>query len=221
MKKLIIPACILAFGLAACSKDDPAPAADKYMTISTNSRWIYDVTTDPGTAGASTFQDTVTVSPTDTSINGRSYRIFTHSGGGSDYYHISGSDYYRFQQASGGGLDLSIEELYLKDNAAVGANWSQTVNVPVTGVGTLPVTLTNSILEKGGSKVVNGVTYNNVIAVKTDITVTGLPPGTITSNIRSYYAPVVGLIQGDYQVSIPLAGVDVNTQTLLKTADIR
>ena len=85
----------------------------------------------------------------------------------------------------------------------------------------LPVTITNSIIEKGISKTVMGVNYTDVITVKTDISVTGLPAGTIVADIKSYYARRVGQIQGDYKVTIALASVDINTQTLLKSAYIR
>lgn len=221
MKKILFVCIAAGFAFTSCSKDDEPAAAEKYMSFSADSRWIYDVTTDPGTGGASTVQDTVTATNIDTTISGRAYRILRRSSGGSDYYYNSGGDYYRFQQAAGGGLDLSIEELYLKDNAAVGTSWSQTISVPVTGVGNLPVTFTNSIIEKGGSKTVNGTNYTDVIAVKTDISVTGLPPGSLTTDIKSYYARRVGLIQGDYKINLSLASININTQTLLKSADIR
>lgn len=223
MKKILFGCLALTFLASSCKKDSGStPAAEKYMSLTTDSRWIYEVTTDPGTSTASSVLDTVTVTNTDTTISGRVYRILKHGNGAQDYYFNSGNDYYRFQKANGGaGLDLTIEELYLKDNAAVGTNWSQTIPVDVPGVGSLPVTITNSIIEKGISKTVMGVNYTDVITVKTDISVTGLPAGTIVADIKSYYARRVGQIQGDYKVTIALASVDINTQTLLKSADIR
>lgn len=222
MKKVLFGCFSMAILAASCKKSKENPSEpDKYMSITTNSEWIYDVITNPGTAGASTVADTVKVTPTDTTVNGRVYRIFRHNSGASDYYNISGSDYYRYQNLAQAGLDLAIEDLYLKDAAATGANWSQTIPFDVPGLGTLPVTFKNTIIEKGSSKTVLGTNYTDVIAVRTDISVTGLPPGTIVTDIKSYYARKVGLIQGDYKVNISLIAVDVNTQTLLRKADIK
>jgi hypothetical protein len=196
------------------------------MTITTGSKWTYDVITNPGTAGSTTVADTVTVTATDTTVeqgtaNQRIYRIFKHSNGNtSDYYNITGNDYYRFQTLPLNNLQL--QNLYLKDNATVGTSWSQTLNVTVPGFPTpIPVTVTNSITEKGISKTVNGIAYNDVINIKTDISSAGLPAGTIVTDIKSYYAPKVGLIEGDYKITVALVSVDVNTQTLLKTAVIQ
>jgi hypothetical protein len=228
MKKVLFASISICFLAISCSKsdDNPTPAADQYMTITTGSKWTYDVITNPGTAGSTTVADTVTVTATDTTVeqgtaNQRIYRIFKHSNGNtSDYYNITGNDYYRFQTLPLNNLQL--QNLYLKDNATVGTSWSQTLNVTVPGFPTpIPVTVTNSITEKGISKTVNGIAYNDVINIKTDISSAGLPAGTIVTDIKSYYAPKVGLIEGDYKITVALVSVDVNTQTLLKTAVIQ
>lgn len=225
MKKVLFgcfATCLLA---VSCSKsDDPVPA-DKYMSITTGSKWTYDVITNPGTPGQTTVIDTVTVTATDTTVeqgtaNERIYRIFSHSNGNtSDYYNITGNDYYRFQKLPLN--NLQIQNLYLKDNVTVGTSWSQTITINVPGLGNVPLLVTNSVTEKGITKTVNGIVYDNVMNIKTGITSSGLPPGTIVTDIKSYYAPKVGLIEGDYKITVSLAGVDVNTQTLLKTAVIQ
>ncbi|HNP53964.1 MAG TPA: hypothetical protein PKK69_05090, partial [Ferruginibacter sp.] len=157
-----------------------------------------------------------------TSINGRSYRKFSHKSGGTDYYNITGNSYYQYRNTNGaGGLNIAIEDLYLKDNANVGDNWSQSVNVDLGGGFTVPVTFTNSVLEKAISKTVNGITYNNVYHLKTDITVTGLPAGTVVSNIQNYYAPKVGLIEGSYSIQISSASININTTTKLKSSSLQ
>ena len=224
MKKILFGAFASFVILLSCSKSDDTPA-DKYMSITTGSKWTYDVITNPGTPGATTIADTVTVTATDTTVepgtaNQRIYRIFKHTNGNtSDYYNITGTDYYRFQILPLN--NLQIQNLYLKDNAAVGASWSQTIPVSIPGI-PLPIqlTVTNSVTETGLAKTVNGTSYTNVINIKTDITGAGLPAGTIVTDIKSYYAPKVGLIEGDYKISVPLVPIDVNTQTLLKTSAI-
>ena len=222
MKKVLFACITISLLVISCSKNDPTPAAaEKYMTITAGSKWTYDVITNPGTPGATTVADTVTVSATDTTIepgtaNQRIYRIFNHKNGSEDYYNITSSDYYRFQVLPLN--NLQIQNLYLKDNAAVGASWSQTLSVTVPGFPTpIPITVTNSVTEKALTRTVNGNVYNDVINVKTNITSSGLPPGTIVSDIKSYFAPKAGLIEGDYKITVALISVDVNTQTLIKT----
>jgi hypothetical protein len=224
MKKAILAFFCLVTVFFACKTTDPAPTvtADAYMSTSAGSKWTYDVITNPGVAGSTTVIDTVTSTATDTSISlsgsARIYHILKHtSGNTSDYFLRSGNDYYRYQNVPVG--STKIENIYLKDNVAAGVSWSQTVTVVVGGV-PLPVTITNSINAKSITKTVNGVTYTDVIDVKTDITSSALPAGSITSDIHSYYARKVGLIQGDYKVLVPLAAININTQTLLKTAVI-
>ncbi len=228
MKKVICCAVICGFLFFSCSKSDdtPEPEIVKYMSLTTGSKWTYDVTTNPGTPGATTVADTVTCTATDTTVeagtaNQRIYRIFKHSNGNtSDYYNITGNDYYRFQVLPLD--DLKIQDLYLKDNAAAGTSWSQTVSVNVPGIPTpVPVTVTNTLTAKDLTKTVNGTVYNNVIQITTTITSSSLPAGTIVTDIRSYYAPKVGLIEGDYKVEVALAAIEVNNQTLLKTAVIQ
>jgi len=222
MKKLLfasISACVLAI---SCSKsDDPAPvpaAADKYMTITAGSKWTYDVINN---ISATTTADTVTVSSTDTTVeagtaNQRVYRIFNHNSGAKDYYNITNNDYYRFQTLPLN--NLQIQNLYLKDNATVGASWSQTIPITVSGFpAPIPIVITNSVTGISLTRTVNGIVYDSVINIKTDLSATGLPTGTIVSDIKSYYAPKAGLIEGDYKVAVSMIGVDVNTQTLLKT----
>ena len=224
MKKAFLVFFSLPALFISCKKsstDASATASTKYMTLSTGSKWTYDVISNPGTAGSATVIDTVTVSATDTVVGSRTYRIAKHTvainGSTSDYYNISGNDYYRYQNFPAS--STKIENIYLKDNADVATTWTQTVNAVISGT-TLPVTITNSIAAKGLSKTINGTTYTNVIDVKTDLSSTGLPAGSIISNIHSYYAPKVGLIEGDYSVQVALASINVNTQTLIRTAII-
>jgi hypothetical protein len=221
MKKSLIPCFLVCLIAISCSKDsnpDPTPTAEKYMTITTNSKWTYDVITNPGPTQTSII-DTVTATGPDTTINSRSYKIFKHSNGNiSDYYNISGNDYYRYQKQDLNGTMLEIDELYLKEGQSTGYTWSNVVTLDVSGF-PVPVTITHTILETDGSKTVNGTLYTKVITVKTDITSTSLPPGyTLVTDIKSYYSPKFGMIQGDYKVQLIAASIDINTQTLLKTA---
>ncbi len=220
MKKAFFACLSISFLAISCGKDDPQPnpASDSYMTISANSQWRYDVITNPGPSQTQT-EDTVTASSNDTAINSRSYRIFNHASGAEDYYNISDHNYYRFQKVDLNGTLLQMEDNYLKDDQDVNTSWSENTVIPVTGFGDVPITVTNKITGKDLSKTVNGTAYTSVIEVTTTITSSALP-GQITTDIKSYYAKKFGLIEGDYNVQISLAGIDIHTQTLLKSADI-
>ena len=84
--------------------------------------------------------------------------------------------------------------------------------MPISGT-PLTANVSNSIQEKGSSLVVNGVTYQNVIKVKTEVSVPGLPAGAITTNIQRYYAPKFGEIKNDIQFTI-------NFGTMTQSSDI-
>ncbi len=213
MKKAIFALCTMAIFTVSCKKDDPAPPVDpgatKFMTLTAGASWNYE-TIDNLLSSTSTFTRTST--NRDSTINGKSYHVFTNSNGNSDYYAISGNDYLNYASLTAP-LD-PVEFLYLKDNVAVGGNWSQSVPVSVPGLPfPLTATVTNTVLEKGGSLVVNGTTYTNVIKVKTDISVAGIPASAISTNINSYFAPKFGQIKSDAQIDIDYSGFVNNTNT--------
>lgn len=222
MKKVLFAlfsVCLLA---VSCKKDktDPAPVADKpYTNTNNGSNWIYEVITDPG-AGQTSALDTVTVTGVDTTINSKNYRILNHTNGGNvhAYLNVTGNDYYQFQDIAAAGT--AVEVIYLKDNAAVGTSWTQNINFDLGGIA-VPVVLTSTITEKGGSRTVKGITYNDVIYVSTTLSSSGLPAGSIVSDIRNYYARNIGLIEAVYNIDVPLATLAIHNQTLLQFADPR
>src|SRR5437763_316535 len=71
---------------------------------------------------------TITSTSRDTSINGRTYHVFTNSTGGNQYFSISGHDYYQFDSLPAPLSAGVIERLYLKDDAAVAINWAQSLS---------------------------------------------------------------------------------------------
>jgi hypothetical protein len=219
MKKTIFACLSLALLAVSCKKDDPAPTpvAEKFLTISNGSTWNYRVTDNT----ASTTTDyTLTSTNRDTTINGKSYHVFTNSDGNtSEYYNVTGNEYFQFTSLSAQLDDLEL--LYLKDNLAVGNTWSQSVTINGAPF-PLTANVTNTIQEKGGTLVVNGVTYQNVIKVKTDISVPGLPAGSITTNIQRYYAPKFGEIKNDIEFVINFGGVtqNSNSSTILMSANL-
>ncbi len=233
MKKAIFAILGLFYLVAGCKKssDDgsgggttPSP----YMSVTANSTWQYEQTANPTGPTPVTTNYTLTSTSRDSTIGGKQYHVFTNSStNGSEYYNITGNDYYQFRDLPAAIGSAKIEALYLKDNVALNGTWSQTVNVAVAALGGLTVTVvvTNTILEKGGTKTVNGITYTDVITVKTDITpaTLGIPASAITSDIKNYYSRKVGLIQSDSKVVVNFAGINQtnDTQVKLKSSDIK
>jgi hypothetical protein len=227
MKMRIFSLFSLSLVLFACKKSDPDPipaAPVPYMSTSANSTWQYEQITNPGPT-STTINYTVTSTNRDSSINGRPYHVYTNSNGNtSDYYNITGSDYYQFRSLPANLGGAKIEALYLKDNLALNASWTQNVTITISGVN-VALIFTNTVTEKGGAKTVNGINYTDVITVTTVITpnTPGIPASAITSDIKSYYARKVGLIQNDNKVVVNFMGFNQTTdnQTKLKSADIK
>lgn len=215
MKKLILACLSGSLLVISCSKsDDPAPIADSYMTFAAGSSWNYQLTDNATPANSTAY--TVGATGNDTTAAGKTYKIFTNSSGPNKYYNITGSDYYTLQVFPGGIIDTVLENLYLKTDAAVGANWNQSYNLTIAGV-PVQFNVNNKIQEKGISRTVGTTTYNNVIHVVTTLsspTVT-LSGGTLTSDIHYYYAPKYGMIENTavVDINVPLLSLTQHTDT--------
>ena len=214
--------------ISSCSKKDsttknPTPAVN-YINTNSGSSWTYNEV-DSSTATPKNSNYTVSSTNTDTTINNKSYHVYSYSYGGSEYLNLTGHNYYQFDSIPGG-LGQVIERLYLEDNAAVNATWSQNFSVNIN-VGGLPfavqVTLVNKITETGISRMVNGNNYTGVMHVSTTISSTSIPAANLTSSIDSYYAPNYGLIENSTLVKLNYLGVseNVNIKTQLMSSVLK
>lgn len=100
----------------------------------------------------------------------------------------------RVQSTTSGNVYTNINSIELKTNAAVGTTWSDTSNVNTDA----KLYRTHTISDKGISRLVNGVTYNDVISVTVVQTIQYNDPsiGTISAGIAaSYYAKNIGVIE--------------------------
>jgi hypothetical protein len=216
----------IAIGCKKPATTDPPPAAGDYQPLTVGSQWSYTVT--GSNAGSFTFS----VINKDSTINGRSYKVMANTAGSNEYIHKSGGSYYRYNPV----VELNnqvVELLYLKDNLAKGQTWTEvkTVNVTITGFGSVPVTATLvcTIAEKGIDYVVNGVTFKDVIKVTVVPSFTAqLPPpfGSTPINPDSYdlqyfYAKNVGLIYSKTSMVITLASVNSSSETKLGAYTIK
>ncbi|CAN5492638.1 hypothetical protein BH11BAC3_BH11BAC3_29390 [soil metagenome] len=211
----------------SCKKDappTPAPVADRYLNSNNASSWNYELVNN---ITVTTSLYTLTSTNRDSTISSKPYHVFTNSGTtGNEYYNITGNEYYNFRSLPAAFGGSNVEVLYLKDNVAVGGTWFQAFSVTASGFPAV-VTLANTIAEKGITKVINGVTYNDVIKVSTNITATisniPLPAGALTTDIQTFYAPKYGLIQSINKIDVNFSGIMDHTdqQTNLKSSDLK
>ncbi len=228
MNKLLFASLFSALFAISCNKSDDTitPVTEKYMTLTAGSTWNYELINN--TLPTTTTPYTLTALNRDSSIFGRSYRVFSNSIGPNEYYNITGDyDYYTFRAITNVLAAGQRVDLYLITGQAVGFTWSQNYGYSMGGF-PQTLTLTNTIIDKGISKSVNGNNYSNVIHIKTILTTTGLSAGAFTNDIHSYYAPNVGLIENTTLVTLTLPGtpggpptvLTENTTTRLKTATL-
>ena len=225
IKILLFPAFILI--VSSCKKSEstntpPTQQDTIYLTTSAGSTWNYHETDASGTTPINS-DYTLTSTSRDTSINGKSYHIFSNSDGSTQYFNVTGHDYYQFDSLPAT-LGTSIfERLYLKDNVAAATTWSQDINVSLSGVPfPVPIIITYNILEKGISRTVNGTNYTDVIHVGASIHSSLIPSASLTSDINSYYAKRYGLIEASTVVGLDFMGIveNVNIETKLVSANL-
>lgn len=221
MKIQLLFAIVFTLFAASCTDggEPIIPESTSYMTLTVGSSRSYELKNN--TPPSSTTNYTITSTNRDTTVNGRSYHVFSSSTGGSEYYAQSGGDYYTYQILPVAIGTTNVEILFLKDNAAVGATWLA-ASAPLTVPG-IPIPLTininNTIAEKGLSRTVNGKSYTDVIRVSSTISVAGLPGGGVTSDINYFYAPKYGLIENSVVLSATLVPIAVDTDTRLMSAN--
>ena len=228
MKTNILILFFAIFIMSSCSKKDATPTTppttDSYINTNAGSSWTYhEIDSSSATPNSSDYSVTSTSSDTTIASSGRKYHVYTYSYGGSEYLNISGNDYYQFDSVPVSGAG-NVERLYLEDNASVGATWNQTFNLTIPNVPIpVPLTVTNKIVEKGITVVVNNITYNNVIHVSTSLSSSLIPAATFTSSIDSYYAPNYGLIENSTLVQLNYLGItqNVNIKTQLMSAVLK
>ena len=227
MKNVLLRALTISLFIISCkSEDHPDPIQQPvtYMPVTAGSTWNYELINNTPPATPQTF--TLTSTTRDSAINGKQYRVFTNSISANEYYNITGNEYYNFRNLPAALGTSSVEYLYLKDNAGVNSSWSQTYPITVSGV-TLNAILTNTVTEKGISKTVKGATYNDVIHVTTTVGINiggiPLPASAITSDIQSYYAAKIGMIQSVNKIKLDYAGFkdSANQQISLNSYDIK
>jgi flagellar hook protein FlgE len=96
---------ILSAGNCKKSSNNPPAVTGDYQPLTSGSEWNYTVT---GT-NAGTFK--ITATSKDSSISGRTYKVFTNSAGANEYYYKSSGDYFRYNKVKELNNEL-VEILY-------------------------------------------------------------------------------------------------------------
>ena len=225
MKSILLPFCLIIFLITGCGKDDdttPIPQEETYVTTSANSTWNYQESDNIPPQSVTNY--TVTSTDRDTTINGKTYHIYNDSDGEERFLNVTGHDYYQYDSLPLGLGAGVFERLYLKDDVAAGDTWVQnlTVDIPSLPI-PIPLTITNTVAEKGISRTVNNIEYTNVIHISTRIASVLIPVASLNTNISSYYAPKFGLIENSNVVALDYLGVtaNINVQTKLLSADLK
>lgn len=229
MKTSYLLSCAFIVFLSACSKkndtDKPPVTTDPYLNTASGSSWTYHLE-DNSTGSPQSYDYTVTSSGNDTTINGKTYHIYHNSAAGNEYMNITGNNYYKFESIPGtsslGGI--TAERLYLKDNLNTGATWKQDFSIKPDG-SPIPITfsLNNKIAEKGISRTVNNIAYNDVIHVTSTLSSGLIPSENLTSAIDMYYSPDYGLIESSIIVDLNYMSFvqKVNIVTKLQSAVLK
>ena len=224
MKRILIFVTVLSM-LSACKKEstDNPPAPQPYVNTTSGSSWSYHaVNSSTGTPSSADY--TITSTTSDTTINGKSYHVYSYSYGGSQYLNQTNGDYYEYDSIPGG-IGQAVERLYLKDNINKGGTWDQSLSVKIEGfpLGNVPVKISNKIMDKGIERTVSGVTYKDVIHVQTTLSSSMVPASGLTSDIHSYFAPGYGLIENSTNVDLDYLGITQKVQmtTTLISANLK
>jgi hypothetical protein len=226
MKKITFGVLFLAILGTSCKKSDPTPAPGetKFLTTAAGTTWNYKTS---DLVGGTQTPYTLTSTDRDTTLNGRSYHVYTYSdanGSNSEYYGISGNEYYQYTELASGIPPLEMK--YLVDNLNSGATWTQPLAISQTQQGVtlnFNATLRYSIVEKGSSLTIGGKTYNDLIKVKTEITnpsvSSSLPLSItvepITQDMYAYYAPKYGLVKRNTQLKVDITIQFAGTQNVI------
>jgi len=227
MKKVLFGGIFLSLMALSCSKDGddegtPDPNTATYLNSANASSWTYKTVDNTGVAPETEY--TLLSTNRDSTINGKTYHVYVNSGTGESEYNAKvGNDYYIFTALPDELGGENEENLYLKAAGGVNSSWLQTYDL--SGMG-FPISakIVHTIIEKGITRTVNSVVHNNVIHVKTDVVLIGVPPGTITfsTDIHEYYAPNYGMIETRTKINVDFMGMQEATDetVTLKTATL-
>ena len=205
-----------------CKKDDgggdpPVTVTKDYSPVTTGSTFTYRDSTIVA-AGTTAKSYTLTVTGSDTTVNGKKYYKLSGSDTSVRYKAKVGVNYYQLASLPALGI-AGFEDNYLNDSLAVNDIWSETTPSFVIPGGsglTATATLKYKIASKGETLVVNGTSYADVIKVQlASLSVASFGTSiNITATGSYYYAKGIGLIQGSLDVPAQTVPTPIPTVTI-------
>lgn len=221
MKKIKYLLIAVASIISSCKKNDSGSGTttDTYLPSTVGSNWTYKMVTAGGTPTTGTF----TVSNKDTSANNRTYNVVSGTTGSNQYYSKNANDYFTLRALGTSALELLI----LKDNLGVNGTWN--TSQVLSGLAGLPAGITSitintsyKIESKGGSRLVNNTTYNNVIKVRADLVAAVPLAGNLNFGFcEFYFSKNIGIIESNIQIANTTAGVNINEVYTLQSYIIK
>ena len=171
------------------------PTSTDYYPLTTSTWWSYD--------DVNSFDTVVNTVIGAATYNGNSYKeIEENSPAGTivDTAHIrkSGNDYHQWTTTDGLTYGFMFDNqvftdiIILKENAPTNTTWSNTYSGTFSGIAA-SVKYDFKIASASTTITVNGVTYNNVIHVTYDVSISAMGlPFTVIQNNENYYAKGIG-----------------------------
>lgn len=209
MKKILFYSLSASLVFCSCSKDDnePTPGAISYLSVTPGQTRTFE----NKDSISGTINTTVQISSSrDTTVGSRTYHAFDNSDGTTEYFAVSGNDYYTLFNLPATISTAPIELLYLKSNAGVGTSWAQNFSFNIPGAPfPIPITFTHTIKEKGISKTTGAINHTDVIRVETKVSSAFL---NINSDIQTYCAPKYGVVHLITYIEETTAGVEIHTR---------
>jgi len=135
----------------------------------------------------------------DTTISGNTYRILVQTQAGSSdssFYRKSGGSYFTWSTVdiTGVSTPTPIEYIFLKDDQPAGSTW-ESPEVPVSGIPNVTkVKAKFTIVSVGGTTVVSGNTFSNIIRVQQEIQYQTMGVYVPAFTVDAYYSKGVGLV---------------------------
>lgn len=218
-KSSLFFAAALCLTALSCKKDESEElpsAPESYMNVEAGSSRSYSFQeNNPPTPPVNY---TLIPAGRDTTVNGKTYKIFINSNGTLEYYNQNGNNYYTLMVAPLGLSEELFENLYLKTDQPVNSSWDNTFSLDAGLPFPISIVLNNKIVEKNVSRTINGNTYNNVIHVKSSISASigPLPVTGLSSEINNYYAPKYGMVESSNIVGIDFNGLQDSTNNITK-----
>jgi hypothetical protein len=171
-----------------CKKEKAVPnngapsSADSYMPVTSGSSWTYSINTKYSS-------DTLTVqmNSANAAVNGKTYYTAdaTPAHGGAYGIFFYQKDHVYAIRSFNTYANAVLELQLYNDTASINKSW---ISSPTDSgkVGTTPIRVVSTIMQKGISKVFSGKTYNNVVQVQVDIQY-NLGGGFDDTDVYTYY----------------------------------